>query len=41
MITLPVALVDQDVETMSCRKGEILATFDFQPDAGEVQQLQP
>ena len=41
MVTLPVADVDQDVETMSCRKGEVLATFDFRPDPGEVQQLRP
>ena len=41
VFTLPVAVVEQDVETMSCRKGEVLSTFDFLPDAGEVQQLRP
>ena len=32
VFTLPVAVVEQDVETMSCRKGEVLSTFDFLPD---------
>jgi hypothetical protein len=40
-ITLPVAAVDQDVETMSCRKGEVLATFGFRPDPDREQPLQP
>ena len=40
-ITLPVADVRQDVETMSCRKGEVLAAFDFRPDPDEVQDLRP
>ena len=38
---LPVADVRQDVETMSCRKGEVLAAFDFRPDPDEVQDLRP
>ena len=41
VISLPVADVDQDVETMSCRKGEVLASFAFRPDPDEVQELRP
>jgi hypothetical protein len=40
-VKLTVAAVDQDVATMSCRKGDVLATFDFRPDPEEVQELQP
>ena len=41
VISLPVAAVDQDVETLSCRKGEVLATFEFRPAVGQVQPLRP
>ncbi len=41
LVTLPVAEVDQDVEAVACGSGEIVAGFDFEPQAGEVQALVP
>ena len=40
-MTLPVAEVDQDVEAVACGSGEIVAGFDFEPEADEVQPLVP
>jgi hypothetical protein len=40
-VALPVADVDQDVEAVACGSGEVVAAFDFAPQAGEVQQLVP
>ena len=40
-VTLPVADVDQDVEAVACGSGEIVASFDFAPQAGEVLDLVP
>ena len=39
-ITLAVADVDQDVETVAC-DDEVLASFSFRPAAGTVQSLVP
>ena len=33
LVTLPVAEVDQDVEAVACGSGEIVAGFDFEPEA--------
>jgi hypothetical protein len=39
-ITLPVAAVTQDVETVGCDDEE-LTSFTFQPDAEAIQSLAP
>ena len=40
-ITLPVADVEQDVEAVACGSGEVVASFDIEPQADEVLDLVP
>jgi hypothetical protein len=40
-VTLPVADVDQDVEAVACGSGEVVAAFDFAPQADETLDLRP
>jgi hypothetical protein len=40
-ITLAVAAVEQDVETVGCAGGEVLGAFRFHPDSAAVQSLVP